>query len=130
MKLKKIFPFMTAILVSALLSLLISNITIHYIEQRQITKIEQLLDNVIYKPQQHIEQLDNMRSNNNKENQRILDLIDKRHPEIMGISYIKNGKYYYGNNGSISNTIPHYIEDVINKNIPVKFFTDPYNKNN
>mgnify|MGYP000507133523 CR=1 FL=1 len=130
MKLKKIFPFMTAILVSALLSLLISNITIRYIEQRQITKIEQLLDNVIYKPQQHIEQLDNMRSNNNKENQRILDLIDKRHPEIMGISYIKNGKYYYGNNGSISNTIPHYIEDVINKNIPVKFFTDPYNKNN
>ncbi|KAE8175689.1 EAL domain-containing protein [Photobacterium carnosum] len=130
MKLKKIFPFMIAILLSALLSLLISHITIRYIEQKQIATIEALLDNVIYKPKQHIEHLDNLQANNDEENERILDLIDRKHPEIMGISYIKNGKYYYGNNGSISNTIPNYIKDVINKNLPVKFFTDPYNKNN
>ncbi|MEC6799090.1 EAL domain-containing protein [Photobacterium sp. S4TG1] len=130
MKLKKLFPFMIAILLSVLLSLLISHVTIRYIEQKQIATIETLLDNVIYKPQQHIEHLDNLQTNNNEENKRILDLIDKKHPEIMGISYIKNGKYYYGNNGSISNNVPNYIKEVINKNIPVKFFTDPYNKNN
>ncbi|WP_394167656.1 EAL domain-containing protein [Photobacterium piscicola] len=130
MKLKKLFPFMIAILLSVLLSLLISHVTIRYIEQKQIATIETLLDNVIYKPQQHIEHLDNLQNNNNEENKRILDLIDKKHPEIMGISYIKNGKYYYGNNGSISNNVPNYIKEVINKNIPVKFFTDPYNQNN
>ena len=48
----------------------------------------------------------------------------------MGISYIKDGKYYYGNNGSISDIVPDYIKRVINENISVKFFTDPYNKNN
>lgn len=121
---------MIAILLSVLLSLLISHVTIRYIEQKQIATIETLLDNVIYKPQQHIEHLDNLQNNNNEENKRILDLIDKKHPEIMGISYIKNGKYYYGNNGSISNNVPNYIKEVINKNIPVKFFTDPYNQNN
>ena len=47
MKLKKIFPFITVILLSALLSLLISHITIRYIEQKQIATIELLLDNVI-----------------------------------------------------------------------------------
>ncbi|MEC6900506.1 EAL domain-containing protein [Photobacterium piscicola] len=130
MKLKKLFPFMIAILLSVLLSLLISHVTIRYIEQKQIATIETLLDNVIYKPQQHIEHLDNLQNNNNEENKRILDFIDKKHPEIMGISYIKNGKYYYGNNGSISNNVPNYIKEVINKNIPVKFFTDPYNQNN
>ncbi|PSW67632.1 hypothetical protein C0Z01_19400 [Photobacterium kishitanii] len=125
---KKLFPFCVIIFLSIFLSLLISNITIRYIEKNQISNILSLLDNVIYKPQLHIEHESNIDGSNKENNERFLENIEIKYPEIMNISYIDNGKYYYNNSG-INKPVPKYIRNIISDNIRVKLFNDPYDKN-
>ncbi|MCD9517154.1 EAL domain-containing protein [Photobacterium carnosum] len=89
-----------------------------------------LLDDIIYKPKQYIEHLDNLQTDNNKENKRQLDLIEKKYPEIMGISYVKDGKYYYEDDLIIRDVVPSFIKTIISRNISMKLFIDQDNKNN
>lgn len=125
---KKLYPFCVIIFLSAFLSLLINHIAIRYIEKNQISNILLLLDNVIYTPQLNIEHESNTRKNNKEENERFLENIDIKYPEIMDIAYIYNGKYYYNNSGT-DRLVPEYIKALIAKNIRVKLFNDPFDKN-
>lgn len=124
---KKIYSFFIIILLSILLSLLISHIAIRHIERKQISNIIQLLDNVIYKPQLHIEHESNLELNSKEQNQRFLEDIEIKYPEIMDIAYIYNDKYHYNNSG-INKSVPEYIKQMIHNNVGVKLFDDPYNK--
>ena len=124
---KKIYSFFIIILLSILLSLLINHIAIRHIERKQISNIIQLLDNVIYKPQLHIEHESNLELNSKEQNQRFLEDIEIKYPEIMDIAYIYNDKYHYNNSG-INKSVPEYIKQMIHNNVGVKLFDDPYNK--
>ena len=123
---KKLPSFFIIIFFSALLSLLISHIVIRNTEQKQISNIIALLDNIIYKPKLHIEHKSNLDINHKEKNARFLEEIETKYPEIMDIAYIYDDKYYYNNSG-INKPVPGYIKKIINKNVRVRLFNDPYN---
>ena len=123
-KIKNIFLI---VLLSAFLSLIITNYIIRIVENHQIKDIINITNNVIYQPKLEIEKL-NIRSNSPQLNKQLQNIYLK-YSEIMSISFIQNNKFVYNTNTDIKKEIPKYITEIINKKIKNIIVNDPLNSN-
>ena len=89
---KRVKDIFMIVLLSAFLSLIITNYTIKTIENYQIKEIINIANSVICQPKFEIEKLN---TNNNDQLNRHLQKIYLKYSEIMSISYIKNNKIVY-----------------------------------